>query len=98
MIDIGEKAVEDNKAIRETINILDHDALFNNPIKNTKLPNVSPDDAAQIQYTSGTTGFPKGAMLSHLGLINNAYFYSNRCSVTKGSTWINIMPMIHTSG
>ena len=98
MIDIGEKAVEDNKAIRETINILDHDALFNNPIKNTKLPNVSPDDAAQIQYTSGTTGFPKGAMLSHLGLINNAYFYSNRCSVTKGSTWINIMPMFHTSG
>ena len=98
MIDIGEKAVEDNKAIRETINILDHDALFNNPIKNTILPNGSPDDAAQIQYTSGTTGFPKGAMLSHLGLINNAYFYSNRCSVTKGSTWINIMPMFHTSG
>ena len=36
------------------------------------LPEVSPDDVAQIQYTSGTTGFPKGAELHHRGLTNNA--------------------------
>ena len=36
------------------------------------LPEVHPDDPAQIQYTSGTTGFPKGALLTHRGLTNNA--------------------------
>src|SRR5215469_8712209 len=38
------------------------------------LPVVRPGDAAQIQYTSGTTGFPKGALLHHRGLVTNARF------------------------
>ena len=42
------------------------------------LPDVQPDDLAQIQYTSGTTGFPKGAELHHRGLTNNARFYAER--------------------
>jgi len=33
--------------------------------------NASPDDVANIQYTSGTTGLPKGVMLTHRGLVNN---------------------------
>jgi fatty-acyl-CoA synthase len=39
---------------------------------------VDPDDAVNIQYTSGTTGFPKGAELTHVNLVNNAY-YSGEC-------------------
>ena len=62
------------------------------------LPEVTPGDAAMIQYTSGTTGFPKGAVLSHRGLVNNARFYASRCGATKATTWVNIMPMFHTSG
>ena len=62
------------------------------------LPEVGPGDAAMIQYTSGTTGFPKGAVLSHRGLVNNARFYATRCGATVETTWINIMPMFHTSG
>ncbi len=38
----------------------------------TPLPEVSPADPVQIQYTSGTTGFPKGALLHHRGITNNA--------------------------
>ena len=98
MAAIAKRAVVGNIAVRETINISDHEALFNNSCGNTTLPTVNPEDPAQIQYTSGTTGFPKGALLSHLGLINNADFYANRCGVTEGSTWVNIMPMFHTSG
>ena len=41
------------------------------------LPEVGPGDIAQIQYTS-TTGFPKGAELTHRGLTNNARFYAQR--------------------
>ncbi|NCW65795.1 MAG: feruloyl-CoA synthetase [Rhodobacteraceae bacterium] len=62
------------------------------------LPEVAPGDAAMIQYTSGTTGFPKGAVLSHCGLVNNARFYAGRCGATSATTWVNIMPMFHTSG
>ena len=51
-----------------------------------------------IQYTSGTTGFPKGAVLNHRGLVNNARFYASRCGATEETTWINIMPLFHTSG
>jgi fatty-acyl-CoA synthase len=37
-----------------------------------ELPDVQPHDPVQIQYTSGTTGFPKGALLHHHGITNNA--------------------------
>tara|TARA_B110000438_G_scaffold139238_1_gene134525 strand:- start:214 stop:1284 length:1071 start_codon:yes stop_codon:yes gene_type:complete len=51
-----------------------------------------------IQYTSGTTGFPKGAVLSHQSLLNNARFYADRLEVSADHVWANIMPMFHTSG
>ena len=62
------------------------------------LPEVAPGDAAQIQYTSGTTGFPKGAVLSHRSLTNNARFYAHRVGIGPESVWANFMPMFHTSG
>ena len=98
MAEIARKAIADNSRIREIIDLQDESALFDNKTGNNNLPEVQAEDAAQIQYTSGTTGFPKGAVLSHLGLINNATFYAARCGVTADSTWINIMPMFHTSG
>jgi fatty-acyl-CoA synthase len=39
---------------------------------------VSPSDPAILMYTSGTTGFPKGALLTHYGLVNNAVVYTKR--------------------
>ena len=98
MAEIAQKATSNNNIIREILDITDHAALFKNSYGNINLPNVSPGYPAQIQYTSGTTGFPKGALLSHLGLVNNADYYASRCCVTNASTWINIMPMFHTSG
>jgi fatty-acyl-CoA synthase len=62
------------------------------------LPDVQPDDLAQIQYTSGTTGFPKGAELHHRGLTNNARFFTSRMGLRPGELYVNPMPLFHTAG
>jgi fatty-acyl-CoA synthase len=95
---IGAEAVADIAAIWEVTDMESDAALFAQGTRPPALPVVAPDDAAMIQYTSGTTGFPKGVVLSHRGLVNNARFYSGRCGVTEMDTWVNIMPMFHTSG
>lgn len=59
---------------------------------------VSPADVAQIQYTSGTTGFPKGAILSHRGIINNARLVAMRAEVQPDDRYITAMPFFHTGG
>lgn len=63
-----------------------------------ELPEVSPGDPVQIQYTSGTTGFPKGAYLHHRGITNNARFVAERLGVKPGDAYVNPMPLFHTGG
>jgi fatty-acyl-CoA synthase len=97
MSQIGTEVAADIAAVREVTDI-ESNALFAEGSRPPSLPHVVPNDAAMIQYTSGTTGFPKGAVLSHRGLVNNARFYASRCGATEATTWVNIMPMFHTSG
>src|SRR5690242_13508580 len=63
-----------------------------------RLPSVSPDDPVMIQYTSGTTGFPKGALLRHRGLLNNGADTAERMGVDPGDVFIVTMPLFHTGG
>ncbi len=62
------------------------------------LPPVRPGDAAQIQYTSGTTGFPKGALLHHRGLVTNARFMIDRAGLPERGAMVSAMPLFHTAG
>ena len=64
----------------------------------TVLPEVTPDDPVQIQYTSGTTGFPKGAYLHHRGITNNARYVADRLELTERGVYVNPMPLFHTGG
>jgi long-chain acyl-CoA synthetase len=98
MADIAVAATKDLPAIREMVNMEDPASLFHMSGDEKPLPDVQPDDAAQIQYTSGTTGFPKGAVLSHRGLTNNARYFVSRARTDKEASWLNFMPMFHTSG
>jgi acyl-CoA synthetase (AMP-forming)/AMP-acid ligase II len=62
------------------------------------LPAVVPSDPMMIQYTSGTTGFPKGAYLNHRGLANNATHTMERMQISEGCVFITTMPLFHTGG
>lgn len=62
------------------------------------LPPVRPHDPAQVQYTSGTTGFPKGAVLHHQGLVANAHLVHLRAEFPRNGTWLTALPLFHTAG
>ncbi len=66
--------------------------------KSIALPAVKPTDPVMIQYTSGTTGFPKGALLHHRGLANNGADTAERMGIDPGDVFITTMPLFHTGG
>ncbi|MFJ9593901.1 AMP-binding protein [Streptomyces virginiae] len=59
---------------------------------------LSPDDAVNIQYTSGTTGFPKGATLSHHNILNNGFFVGELCHYTEQDRVCIPVPFYHCFG
>ena len=56
------------------------------------------DDAINIQYTSGTTGFPKGATLTHRGILNNGYFVTGLQELGPGDRLCIPVPFYHCFG
>jgi fatty-acyl-CoA synthase len=84
--------------IDAVIDLGDHDALFGGPAAEAPFPEVQPRDPAQIQFTSGSTGQPKGALLHHAGLIENARLHASRGGMRAGDVVMNTMPMFHTGG
>ena len=65
---------------------------------NVALPVVGVDDPAQIQYTSGTTGFPKGVVLRNNSVVNNARLWVGRVEIPDGVGMLLPMPLFHTGG
>jgi fatty-acyl-CoA synthase len=63
-----------------------------------RLSGVRCDDTANIQYTSGTTGFPKGAMLSHRNLLMNAYYVGERLAFNERDRLCLPVPLYHCFG
>jgi fatty-acyl-CoA synthase len=59
---------------------------------------LSFDDPINIQYTSGTTGFPKGATLSHHNILNNGYFVGELCNYTEQDRVCIPVPFYHCFG
>ncbi|MDX6313847.1 MAG: fatty-acyl-CoA synthase [Streptomyces sp.] len=59
---------------------------------------LSADDPINIQYTSGTTGFPKGATLSHRNILNNGFFVGELCGYTEADRICIPVPFYHCFG
>ena len=62
------------------------------------LPQLQFDDPINIQYTSGTTGFPKGATLSHHNILNNGFFVGEYCGYGDGDRVCIPVPFYHCFG
>ena len=59
---------------------------------------LTPDDPINIQYTSGTTGYPKGATLSHRNILNNGYFTTELINLTEQDRLCIPVPFYHCFG
>ncbi|MDQ2836866.1 MAG: AMP-binding protein [Actinomycetota bacterium] len=59
---------------------------------------LDPDDSINIQYTSGTTGFPKGATLSHHNILNNGYLVGQGCGYSEQDRICVPVPFYHCFG
>jgi fatty-acyl-CoA synthase len=63
-----------------------------------RMAGLSPQDPINIQYTSGTTGFPKGATLSHLNILNNGYFTTELIGFSEQDRLCIPVPFYHCFG
>lgn len=86
---------EDNPALREFI----RPERLSEPLRNGPLlPSASPEDLAVLQYTSGTTGLPKGVMLSHRAVLANAFMIGQRVSMSPNDVGVSWLPLFHDMG
>jgi fatty-acyl-CoA synthase len=93
-----ESVRDDLPLLREAIEFSDFEDFLASGSAAQELPDVQPGDAVQIQYTSGTTGFPKGALLHHRGLTNNARLTLGSFGMSQGEVYVNPFPLFHTAG
>lgn len=66
--------------------------------ENFKLKEISNSDLAVISYTSGTTGFSKGVMLSHNSIISNVVYAHNNMPLQPGDAIVSFLPLAHSYG
>ncbi len=59
---------------------------------------LDPNDVIQMQYTSGTTGFPKGVMLTHHGILNQTHVTCSIAELRPNERYVTAMPYFHISG
>ncbi len=95
--DMAAIAREVSDEVRRTFCMANWQTAVRGKIRTGALPAVKPGDPAQVQYTSGTTGKPKGALLNHRGLVTNASYVAARAGLDHG-VFVSPMPLFHTAG
>jgi len=95
LLDAGRQALDDS-ALDDSA--LDNSALDNSGRAAFDAIELSADEPINIQYTSGTTGFPKGATLSHHNILNNGFFVGELCNYTENDKICIPVPFYHCFG
>lgn len=88
-----------NLALRQTV-FLEDDEWEDMLAQGVEPPPLAltPDDVVNIQYTSGTTGSPKGVLLTHRNLLNNGYYIGSRLKATERDRICAPVPLYHCFG
>jgi long-chain acyl-CoA synthetase len=73
-------------------------ALLSAPRQSQPLPTMSEEDTAIILYTSGTTGRPKGAELTHLGIVHSSLAFARSLGLTEHDRGLVAVPLTHVTG
>jgi fatty-acyl-CoA synthase len=98
MTEIVQEVVPQLHALRVVMDLDEWPAFVAGAPATAELPTPTPADPFQIQYTSGTTGFAKGAVLCHHGAINASKYCAVRAGFSDGDTWVNPIPLFHVGG
>src|SRR6266516_86319 len=80
---------------KTTLPLVDIDALPQETLDTSKLPTVQSDDLAEIVFTSGTTGQPKGVMLTHANITSNAEAAVRVVNIQANDRALSILPLSH---
>ena len=80
--------------LREVVTVSDLTSISASYIR----PSISPNDIAFLQYTSGSTGNPKGVVLTHANLLANIRVMGNAVEVTPDDVFISWLPLYHDMG
>jgi fatty-acyl-CoA synthase len=84
--------------LRETVSLDEWSGFLAGDGDSRKLPDVTPDEPSQIQFTSGSTGEPKGAVLHHRGILNTSRFVASDLDLTDEDVWLACMPLSYIAG
>ncbi|GAK08745.1 LOW QUALITY PROTEIN: long-chain-fatty-acid-CoA ligase [Geomicrobium sp. JCM 19038] len=78
--------------------LLEHATRVSNDALQRRMDTLQPDEVINMQYTSGTTGFPKGVMLTHRNIVNNGYNVANRMQLGVDDRLCIPVPFFHCFG
>jgi long-chain acyl-CoA synthetase len=100
-LDDFQMIISDNQAVKEVFSSLNekYSNTFSELKKeNIKFSDISNDHLAVISYTSGTTGFSKGVMITHNSLAANIRYAQNNMPLKPGDPLVSFLPLAHTYG
>ncbi|GCE26989.1 hypothetical protein KDA_24730 [Dictyobacter alpinus] len=79
----------------QSLPFIDIDALPMASLNTAQLPTIEENDLAELVFTSGTTGQPKGVMLSHQNIVSNAIASVEAVKITSRDRLLSILPLSH---